>query len=129
MNVRHYVIMRKDLQLEKISVGLFAAQVSHVADNFLLETQRLGDPPANFAEEELEWAKTPVLVVLGVNTYEELQDVKKRAQDEGLPVRSWRDTIPSNLWEDKFMDVEVGISIGPIDTDKAKIVVGNLPTY
>ena len=129
MNIRHYVIMRKDLQLEKISVGLFGTQVSHIADNFLLGSQRLGDPIENFSEEELEWSKLPVLVTLAVNTYEELQIVKKKAQDAGVPCNSWKDTVPSNLWEGQFLECEIGISIGPVDTDKAKLVVGDLPTY
>ena len=91
--------------------------------------QAAENPEVSFSEEEQSWAKVPVLVVLGVNTYEELRIVEKKAKEAKLPVISWRDTIPSNLWEGQFLEADIGISIGPVDTDKAKLVVGDLPTY
>ena len=120
MNVRHVVVVRKDLQM---SPGLLAAQVAHISDQFL--RQRALES-AKFSALEKEWCKEPYITVLAVNTKEELQEVAKRASDARLSVKEWNDTLvmPTLALP---LRVFVGISIGPDDSDKLKAVTNDLP--
>jgi len=138
-NIRHVVVVRKDLQL---SLGLLAAQVAHISDQFMREKIRRCFfeeeselkflPPfaaPNVNEKELEWCKDPYLSVLAVNCAEDLKQIIEHAKSEELKVRSWEDTIPSPTFPDKAIKLVVGVSIGPDDFDKIKIVTGALPLY
>ena len=132
-NIRHTVVVRKDLQLIP---GLLAAQVAHISDNFIREKllknkEKLCTGAGQFAfyDTEWEWFKTPYLSVLAVNCVEDLETVIARAKAEGLQVTEWVDTIPSPTFPDSAIKVLVGISIGPDDFDKIKIVTGALPLY
>ena len=141
-NIRLTVVVRKDLQLVP---GLLAAQVSHMADAFMrakilnaLSLTEGGNPNMltlldmsfpDFDKGELEWMKEPYLSVLGVNCYEDLVEIYEHVQRENLPCHKWDDTIPSPTFEGKDIKAFVGISIGPADFDKIKIVTGGLELY
>ena len=129
-NIRHTVIIRKDLQLVP---GLLAAQVAHISDGFIRNRfPRCKEGDINrphFSNNELEWMDTPYLSVLAVNCAEDLNAVLQHATSEGLQVVEWFDTIPSPTFPDRAIKVKVGISVGPDDFDKIKIVTGSLPLY
>ena len=129
-NIRHVVVVRKDLQL---SPGLLAAQVAHISDQFMrnqFPACKEGDVNhPHFSNNELEWFQNPYLSVLAVNCAEDLNAVLQSAAYEHLQVFEWNDTIPSPTFPDRAIKVRVGISIGPDDFDKIKIVTGALPLY
>jgi peptidyl-tRNA hydrolase len=129
-NIRHTVIVRKDLML---SPGLLAAQVAHISDNFIryqfLSCKEGDTLRPIFSNSQLAWLQEPYLSVLAVNCDEDLQVVMKHAHSEGLQIFEWFDTIPSPTFPDRAIKVRVGISIGPDDFDKIKIVTGSLPLY
>ncbi len=129
-NVRHVVVVRKDLQL---SPGLLAAQVAHISDQFIrnqFPACKEGDVNhPHFNNKELEWFQNPYLSVLAVNCYEDLEEIIKHAEAESLHYMEWEDLIPSPTIEGKSIRANIGISIGPDDFDKIKIVTGALPLY
>jgi len=130
-NIRHTVIIRKDLQFLP---GLLAAQVAHISDYFirrrLLDSQGEGDKLSpHFTQDELEWLKDPYISVLAVNCAEDLDRIIEQAESENLPVNTWEDTIPSPTFPETSIKVKVGISIGPADFDRIKIVTGALQLY
>lgn len=125
-NIRHVVIVRKDLNL---SAGLLAAQVAHISDLFMREKllkdkNEAGAP--SFHHEEWEWFKDPYISVLGVNCKEDLDIISKEATERGLRVFSWVDLVPSPTFPTVSINTTIGISIGPDDFDKIKIVTGKL---
>ena len=126
-NIRHVVVVRKDLNMP---VGLVAAQVAHISDQFMRSRLivKEGDTPI-FTKTEMEWISAPYLSVLAVNCAEDLQDILIHARSEDLPIYEWHDTIPSPTFPDKAIKVRIGISIGPDDFDKIKVVTGALSLY
>ena len=134
-NIRHTVVVRKDLQLVP---GLLAAQVAHISDGFMRQKllQAHGNSVKgsdvicpNFSTSEWDWFASPYLSVLAVNCAEDLNAVLEHAISCKLEVHEWVDTIPSPTFPDRAIKVRVGISIGPDDFDKIKIVTGALPLY
>ena len=94
-NTRLTVVVRKDLQMPQ---GLLAAQVSHIAMEFL--RQRIikqGKTKKSYAlsEFEREWIITPYISILAVNCREDLESVWQHCIREKLPCELWKDTIPS----------------------------------
>jgi peptidyl-tRNA hydrolase len=122
-NIRHVVVVRKDLMLPP---GLLAAQVAHISDSFM--RQKIVDG-CTFTSDELAWLKDPYLSVLGVNCMEDLELILKRTIEEKLPFRCWTDLIPSPTLENVSIKAQIGASIGPADFDKIKIVTGALKLY
>jgi peptidyl-tRNA hydrolase len=132
-NTRLTIVVRRDLQLVP---GLLAAQIAHMADSFsrnkivaALEKNSNVKLKDVFEQIELDWMPEPYISVLAVNTYEELNLIQDDAEDVGLPVNVWEDTIPSHIFEGRFLQCKVGIAIGPADFDAIKLVTGMLPTY
>lgn len=134
-NIRHTVIIRKDLQMP---VGLLAAQVAHICDAFMRQKIRISIEESNkeetdispvFSKEEMDWFYDPYLSVLAVNSYEDLCEIKDHAEREKLPIHCWKDTIPSPTFPDRSIKAFVGLSIGPADFDLIKIVTGGLELY
>lgn len=129
-NIRHVVVVRKDLQL---SPGLLAAQVAHISDKFMRERiikeTRDGITTANFTPNEIDWLKAPYLSVLAVNCPEDLKYIMEQAIIERLQYFIWEDLVPSPTFPDRSVKAFVGLSIGPDDFDKIKIVTGALPLY
>lgn len=125
MNVRHVVVVRKDLLM---SPGLLAVQVAHISDQFMRE--KLAGPTSKnkgkFSATELVWMRQPYITVLAVNTLEELSIVADRGTRVCLPVFKWYDVMPTLASAEKVL---VGISIGPEDSDKLKAVTNDLPLF
>ncbi len=138
-NIRQSIIIRTDLNLP---VGLLAAQVAHLSMEKLryaithLETFRKGAVSINFpawgqfgADFE-EWLLDPYLFVHKVPNKEALDYFSKEFQRANIPVSSWVDTITLDIsptQKKAFVDVMVGISAGPCDSDKIKAIIGDLP--
>lgn len=122
-NIRHVIIIRKDLNF---SSGLVAAQAAHISDLFM--RSKILDKK-KFSAIELEWMQEPYITVLAVQCREELDVIAKEASAHGLSVQHWYDTVVSPVLERKIEGVFVGISIGPDDSDKLSVVTGNLPLY
>jgi len=134
-NIRHTVVIRKDLQMP---AGLLAAQVAHMSDAFmrskiLYTLNEMNNAEEvffpNFSKEELDWLTNPYLSVLAVNSYEDLLEIKEHCDREQLPIHCWQDTIPSPTFPDRSIKAFVGLSIGPADFDLIKIVTGALEPY
>ena len=121
-NIRHVVVIRKDLALP---VGLAMAQAAHASDHFLRLSVTNG---LELTEIDKDWCKDPYLSVLAVNNGEELEVIHNEAAAAGLRVHLWWDTIPSEILQ-RPIKVMVGISIGPDDFDRIKLVTGTLPLY
>jgi len=138
-NIRLTVVIRKDLLLEP---GLLAAQVSHIADMFMrkklhafMRQKILAQKGAHlgFTHPEISWLAEPYISILGVNCFEDLNEVIKHCKRQKLAHYIWTDTIPSPTGKatkrPSFIKALVGISIGPEDFDKIKIVTGHLLPY
>jgi peptidyl-tRNA hydrolase len=124
-NTRHVVIIRKDLQFVP---GLLAAQAAHISDMFI--RQRLVGKVSHwkFSKKELEWMQEPYITILSVSCQEELNLIANEAIDAGLPVQKWFDTVITPTLGKK-VNLFVGISIGPEDSDKLAVVTSTLPLY
>ena len=122
-NIRHTVIVRKDLNF---SAGLLSAQVAHISDQFMRECVNDG---GELTPIEQAWCKEPYLSVLGIGTKDELEMIVTRAKDANLSTYHWYDTVPCPTLSGEIMKTLVGISIGPDDFDKIKIITGNLSPY
>lgn len=124
------IVVRRDLNM---TPGLLAAQVLHIGMEFIRQKGVEQIAPDGlrtvFNMTESEWITAPYVAVLAVDTPEELGTLQKMAEDEKLPVRFWKDVIPSKVLEGRFLDCVVGISIGPADADAIKKVTGTLPLF
>ena len=120
-NIRHVVVIRKDLNL---SAGLMSAQTAHISDAFMRDII-LSDK--EFTNVEKDWFKNPYISVLSVDNIEELQLIISDAKTCGLQVYEWFDIIPSKNLNKPIPDVLIGCSIGPDDFDKIKSITGTLP--
>jgi peptidyl-tRNA hydrolase len=138
-NIRLVTVVRRDLQMP---VGLVAEQVAHITDSFMgkgiaaasLQPVSLSKSIRStiknpFTQAEVEWMIDPYLSVLAVNTCEELQIIEDKARAEGIKVNAWIDVIPSQILNGQAIRCKIGISIGPDDFDKIKIVTGTLPLF
>ena len=136
-NTRHTVVVRKDLNL---SPGLLAAQVAHISDAFMrkkISLQNCPDPMVSkdiaamnkWNENELDWFHAPYISVLAVNTREELEHISNQAKEANVPVHEWHDIIPSEVLNGHSLNHFIGISIGPDDFDKIKLITGTLPLF
>jgi peptidyl-tRNA hydrolase len=123
-NLRQTIIVREDLNLPR---GLLTAQIAHIHMEFMRQKTLTNEP---LTEDEKEWLEAPYVFVHGVPNIEFFNFYKKLAKDYGVPLNVWKDTIYLSI-EDKevvpFSDIEVGMSLGPCDSDRIKSVVGNLP--
>ena len=123
-NTRLTVVVRKDLNMP---AGLLAAQVAHMGDAFMRYKITGGE---TFKAHEKEWMVSPYIAVLAVNSYEDLVEIYNHVKKEKLPCHKWEDVIPSPTFGmDKPIKAFVGLSIGPEDADKIKIVTGGLELY
>lgn len=120
-NIRHVVVIRKDLNL---TPGLMAAQVAHAGDMWIREKYVDGVDPT---PDERDWCFKPYISVLAVDNLEELEIVEELAKADRLQVYVWRDLIPSKNLKRDMANVKVAISIGPDDMDKIKKITGGLP--
>ena len=125
MNVRQACIVRTDIGF---SVGLMAAQVAHI--HFERIRKMIIDKESFDFPEMMEWMKSPYVFCHGVPNLEALNYFYDKALADKLPVASWHDTVYVKVSETQripLANVFVGFSIGPVDSDKVKVVVGDLP--
>lgn len=132
-NTRLTVVVRKDLQL---SAGLLAAQVAHVAMEFIrghtIDSKILPKDKGvdvHFSDIERNWIVSPYISVLAVHCLEDLDAIIEHTKSEGLEYAIWEDTIPSPTFEGKAIKALVAIAIGPADFDAIKIVTNGLELY
>ena len=131
-STRMAVVVRRDLQM---TPGLLAAQVLHAGMMFVAKGNRQRhkkDDEAylvEFSGTQMDWINEPYVAVLAVDTKEELELVSKMAIEEKLAVHAWHDVIPSKVFDGRVLECFVGVSIGPVDADRLRKVVGTLPLY
>jgi len=121
-NLKQYVIVRKDLQL---NAGELAAQVAHLSANFIT-AKITGD--IVFTNMEMEWFKSPYLIVLEVNNCDELEMVKQLALEHDASFIVWKDTVKSKTF-DAWYKTQIGLSLEINDSDALKPIVGRLQLY
>jgi peptidyl-tRNA hydrolase len=120
-NIRHVVVVRKDLNM---TAGLMAAQVAHISDAFM----RKGiTDKKEFSVEEKEWMWTPYISVLSVDNNEELDILVDLARRDKIECHIWKDLIYSQNLKQAIPNITVGASFGPCDYDRLKAITGNLP--
>lgn len=120
-NIRHIVVIRKDLQMPP---GLMAAQVAHISDAFM---RKAVIKNVNLSSDQLNWIQSPYISVLSVNNKEELDIVCSQAISADIDVHVWNDLIYSENLRRNMPDVVVGASLGPCDMDRLKAITGTLP--
>lgn len=120
-NIRHVVVVRKDLNM---TAGLMAAQVAHISDAFM--RKGIADK-TEFTQEQKEWMFTPYISVLSVANIEELDILVDLARKDKIDCRVWKDLIYSENLKQGIPNITVGASFGPCDYDKLKAITGNLP--
>jgi peptidyl-tRNA hydrolase len=131
-NTKMDVVVRRDLNMVP---GLLAAQVLHIGMEFIRQKMMIKEihpetvRDISLTNKESEWIPTPYVSVLAVDTPEELAVIIKRAQEENLLVREWRDVIPSKVLDGQVIECLVGISIGPDESDTLRKVTGKLPLF
>ena len=126
-NIGQTVIIRTDLGFP---IGLLAAQVAHIHFEMFRQSLLDEDQTGSWEPEIEEWLKSPYLFVKKVPNELGLIHYKKLAEQAGVEVTEWRDTVCVQLSETQqqaFHDVLVGISLGPNDADKIRGVIGDLP--
>ena|ERR1035437_7887155 len=122
MKTKQVLVMRRDLNMRK---GKLVAQGSHAAMAFLTEAIRNGKRLEEFSPEEKDWITgrfTKICVY--VNSEEQLEQIAKKAEEEGLLVKR---IIDSGLTEFKGEPTFTCIGIGPDNVEKIDKITGDLP--
>jgi peptidyl-tRNA hydrolase len=123
--LRQSIVCRKDLGF---SIGLMAAQVAHI--HFERIRKMLIDKESFDFVNMTEWLKAPYVFCHGVPNLEALEHFYAKAMDEEIPVAKWHDTVYVQVSETQKIampNVFVGFSIGPVDSDKVRVILGDLP--
>ena len=123
--LRQSIVCRKDLGF---SIGLMAAQVAHI--HFERIRKMIIDKESFDFPEMMEWMKSPYVFCHGVPNLEALNYFYDKAIAEELPVAPWHDTVYVQVSETQkiaMSNVFVGFSIGPCDSDKVRVILGDLP--
>ena len=130
-NIRQTILVRTDLNLP---VGLLTAQVAHIHMELFRNKMlnHVGGGKDVLTNEEIEWLKDPYIFVHGVPNKEFLEFYMKEANKFKVSCVEWRDTVYLKAGTGEaetvpFPDVLIGCSLGPADSDKIKVVTGNLP--
>lgn len=129
MNLKLAVVIRKDLKLENM-IGRFAAQVAHISSMAMSECilKMVDDAETTPPEELRAWLLSPYLYIYEVNTREEMDALIEKGRDNKAKVHTWIDTVPANSLGGSI-EVPVGFSIGPCDSDLVTRILGNLNMY
>ena len=134
-NIRQTILIRKDLNLP---VGLLAAQVAHLhMESIRYNLNKYFEEGAKFEDNHIclesnysEWLKAPYIFVHGVPNAETLGYYLEIADRNKIEKTNWRDTVFLNVSETQrivLKDVLIGAVLGPEDSDKIKLVIGDLP--
>ena len=129
-NIRLSIVIRTDLNLP---LGLLAAQVGHIAH--IPFTEKMNDSGELKVKKDdlskiVEWNRNPYIFIHKVPNAEALKYFEEKAKQHKLTVGSWNDTIfieMSPTQKQAFPNVPVGFYIGPEDSDKIRVVLGDLP--
>ena len=141
MNINQTIIIRTDIFNLPEDTGLLCAQVGHIHFQISREIIQEGldqdgkavvilNEKGEQGSDYEEWLKDPYLLVKKVPSREALTHFHDEAISAKLPVCEWCDTVNirlSSTIKKAFFDTPVGISIGPADADKIRVVVGDLP--
>lgn len=122
--LRQSIVCRTDLGF---SIGLMAAQVAHI---HMERIRKMIIGKESFDYDMMEWMKSPYIFCHGVPNLEALNYFYDKAVAEKLPVAIWHDTVYVQVSETQKIampNVFVGFSIGPVDSDKVKVILGDLP--
>lgn len=128
MNIKLQVIVRKDLNL---SEGAMTAQVAHLAMEWIRQriiSDSNSKRKEGFTKEEMSWLANPYIYILYVDNIEELTAITIKAMENKIQYHEWNDVI----WSENIREnhrVKIGLVIGPDDSDKLKLVTGNLKLY
>ena len=123
-NIIQTVLIRTDLFGD--NTGLIAAQVAHIHAQVLM----MDKAPDEIADVDFDaWKKAPYLFVKKVPNLETLKYYYRIAGEAIVPVHMWSDTvyIKTSPTQQYAFNTDVGISLGPTDSDKIKTVIGDLP--
>lgn len=133
MGVQLTTVIRRGF---KFPEGLGMAQSAHVGDQwqrsrYMEAMEENPDMPIKdlYNSEQKIWIPKPFIAVLAVNTFEELIMVRDHAVEENLNVQEWHDVIVCPSLKGHSMTAFVGISMGPIDSDKIKLVTHGLELW
>lgn len=117
MNVKQYIIMRKDLKMRR---GKEIAQGSHASMLFLLRSNKR-------SKAEQYWLDNRITkVCLQVNSEEELLEIHQKAIDAGLVSHIVRD---AGLTEFDGVPTYTCLAIGPEEVEKVNPITGHLKLY
>lgn len=117
MNVKQYIIMRKDLKMRR---GKEIAQGSHASMLFLLRSNKR-------SKAEQHWLDNRITkVCLQVNSEEELLEIHQKAIDAGLVSHIVRD---AGLTEFDGVPTYTCLAIGPEEVEKVNPITGHLKLY
>lgn len=133
--VKQVIVIRKDLNMRK---GKMIAQGSHASMKIFfdrmekrtslescykpeLETEYILERASSEMVEWIDGIFTKI--VLGVNSLEELLDIKNKAEEAGLPVALIED---NGLTEFKGVKTITCIAIGPAKSEQIDLVTGGL---
>jgi hypothetical protein len=94
------------------------------------EALRESKDKPDFRPEDKEWLNDPYIFVHGVPNLEVLNYFIEDAKSGDIPISEWRDTVYIKISETQrraFFPVKVGAALGPVDSDKIKAIIGDLP--
>ncbi len=134
--VKQVIVIRKDLKMRK---GKFAAQCAHAAMKVLLDRMEF----RVYAEKSKIWENTSVLsmmildteplyhwlrgsftkIVVGVNSEEELMEIKGKADAAGILTAL---VIDAGRTEFHGVPTKTAIAVGPDWSDKIDLITGHL---
>lgn len=122
INTKQIIVMRKDLGMRK---GKMIAQGAHASMSFL--TKRLQNS-FNLLEElthyQVSWIRNSFTkVCVGVDSEQELLEIKRKAEECGLEVHLITD---SGATEFKGIPTNTCLSIGPDESEKIDKITGHL---
>lgn len=126
--IRQSLLMRTDLEFP---IGLLAAQVAHLHGLPLIS--QIQATKASVGHIKIpalhDWVEEPYLFVHAVPNHEVLMYLIDKAEKYKVPVLTWHDTVNIKIGDETvpFEQVLVGVSLGPYDSDKIRMVIGALP--
>ena len=125
MSVKQVIVVRKDLNMRK---GKLAAQVAHASMKVFFDKLTIYSDYAiikDITKPMLEWMNYGPFtkIVVGVNSEEELLEIKKKAKEANIPNALIKD---NGLTEFHGIPTNTCIAIGPDEEEKINAITGEL---
>ena len=126
MSVKQVIVVRKDLNMRK---GKLAAQVAHASMKVFFDMGEFTHPDvfeiANLTKPMIKWMDYGPFtkIVVGVNSEEELLEIKKKAKEANIPNALIKD---NGLTEFHGIPTNTCIAIGPDEEEKINAITGEL---